>query len=206
MQNNKQRKEKKTNKNWKIVNKTDFETALGASDIEEALSQIPERPSVREKKIIRNRKVKVKVKDKTFELTLAQKKFCEFYTSQGELFANGVRSYIEAYDIDITQPGAYTGAKSSAYQLLTNPHILDYINSLLEMGNLNDVFVDKQLEFLITQNAELGAKITAIREYNKLKSRVVNKLTIEAELNIKVEEEPSSDYAEYLKKKAKGEL
>jgi len=63
----------------------------------------------------------------------------------------------------------YAAARSSASVFLTNPNILNRINEILETGILNDQFVDKQLAFLVTQNANLSTKLGAIREYNSLK-------------------------------------
>lgn len=107
------------------------------------------------------------------ELTEQQELFCEFYAGDEELFANGVKSYMKAYP-DTT----YAAARSSSSALLTNPNILARINELLEMGVLNDGFVDKQLSFLINQNMELGTKLAAIKEYNALKSRITKKVEI----------------------------
>ena len=112
------------------------------------------------------------------KLNPKQEFFCELYASTREFFGNGVQSYIEAYDINTNERGAYNTAKTSAYDLLTKPYILDRINELLELRGLNDSFVDKQLEFLITQNADLSTKVRAINEYNKLKSRITDKLDL----------------------------
>lgn len=109
------------------------------------------------------------------ELNPKQKAFCELFASDKEFFGNGVQSYIEAYDIDMSKKGAYNTAKANAHRLLTNADILDYINSLFDARGLNDTFVDKQLEKLITQDAEFPTKIKAIAEYNKLKGRIVEK-------------------------------
>lgn len=109
------------------------------------------------------------------ELNLKQKTFCELFASDKELFGNGVQSYIEAYDFDMSKKGAYNTAKANAHRLLTNADILDYINSLFDARGLNDTFVDKQLEKLITQDAEFSTKIKAIAEYNKLKGRIIDK-------------------------------
>ena len=109
------------------------------------------------------------------QLNLKQKQFCKLYVSK-EFFANGGQSYIEAYDINTNKDGAYKGAISSAYNLLINTDILFYINELLELTGLNDTFVDKQMELLITQNADFGSKLGAIREYNKLKTRITEKI------------------------------
>jgi hypothetical protein len=118
-------------------------------------------------------------------LTLKQELFCQYYTGDQEMFANGTSSYIEAYDVDLTVKGAYMVAAAAASRLLKNVKVLTRINQLLDLRGLNDQFVDKQLEFLITQNAEMPTKIAAIREYNKLKKRVSEKPTeVKVELNI----------------------
>jgi hypothetical protein len=114
--------------------------------------------------------------DEKPKLNLSQEAFCQLYASDREFFGNGVQSYIEAYNIDTSKPGAYNGARSSAHKLLTNAHILARINEILEMDGLNDAFVDKQLTFLVTQNADLSTKARAINEYNKLKSRITDKI------------------------------
>lgn len=107
-----------------------------------------------------------------------QELFCELYTSADEFFANGTQSYIEAYDIDLTEKNAYQTAAAAASRLLKNVKVLNHINKLLEFRGLNNGFVDKQLEFLVTQNAELGTKLAAIKEYNKLKERVFDRTEV----------------------------
>jgi hypothetical protein len=109
-------------------------------------------------------------------LNQKQEKFCQLYASEVEFFGNGTQSYIEAYGIDTSKPGAYNGARASASELLTKPNILKRIDELLEVDGLNDQAVDKELAFVILQKADLGSKVAAIREYNKLKTRVITKL------------------------------
>lgn len=111
-------------------------------------------------------------------LNLRQEKFCLLYASDREFFGNGVESYSEAYDIDLSEPGNYGTCRANASKLLTKSNILNRINQLLEDGTLNDTFVDKQLAFLITQNADLPTKRASISEYNKLKQRITDKLDI----------------------------
>jgi len=106
------------------------------------------------------------------KLTPEQEKFCQCFVSPDAFFGNGVKSYIKAYGIDVSQKGQYDVAKSGAYENLTKPYINDRINELLEDQGLNDNNVDKQLGLVINQNAEFGSKVAAIREYNKLKKRV----------------------------------
>ena len=115
--------------------------------------------------------MKIKRNKKKTKLNLKQERFCILYASDREFFGNGVRSYLEAYELNPNKKSNYNTAKSNAHVLLTNTDILDRINELLEEEGLNDAFVDKQLKFAITQCAEIGSKIRAINEYNKLRGR-----------------------------------
>lgn len=107
-----------------------------------------------------------------------QERFCQLYASDREFFGNGVESYLEVYDIDRSKPNWYRAACSAASRLLSDVKICTRINELMEDGGLSDVYVDKQMLFLITQHADFGAKLGAIREYNKLKKRITEKLDV----------------------------
>lgn len=110
-------------------------------------------------------------------LNARQEKFCQLYASREEYFCNGVKSYMEAYSTNGKKVG-YMAAKANAYKLLTNTDILNRIDELLELNGLNNSYVDKQLEKLITQDADFKAKLGAIKEYNELKKRILKKLEI----------------------------
>lgn len=110
-----------------------------------------------------------------YGLNLQQETFCQYYTSPSEYFGNGTQSYIQAYDIDISNGGNYMSAAASATRLLKDVKICKRINDLLSELGLNDMFVDKQLTFLIAQHSDNSAKLGAIREYNKMKQRVTEK-------------------------------
>jgi len=116
-------------------------------------------------------------KEAKTKLTTKQKVFCELYATSEEFFCNGVQSYIKAYKIK-KKGNWYNNAKTSAYELLTKPYILKYIDKLLNLRGLNDSFVDKQLELLITQNADLKSKLGAVKEYNRLKLRITKQLDL----------------------------
>lgn len=106
------------------------------------------------------------------ELNQNQIAFCQFYVTE-EFFCNWTKSYLKAY------PNSdYNTAKNEASVFLANPYILNYIDSLLEDMGLNDQRVDKELAKLILQDNEMPVKLNAIREYNKLKSRIEEKLKI----------------------------
>ena len=122
-------------------------------------------------------------KRKNNELSLEQEEFCKNFASEREFFGNGVQSYIDAYGIDVSKKGQYDVAKAAAYTLLTKVYINARITELLESGGLNDANVDKQLGLVINQNAELGNKVAAIREYNKLKKRVAKE---DADMIVKI--------------------
>lgn len=109
--------------------------------------------------------------------------FCEYYASNKEFFGNGTQSYMEAYNTS-----NYKAAMACAYNLLIKTEILEYINYLFETRGLNDAFVDKQLELVITQNADYRSKISGIGEYNKLKKRVGNGVMNPTQINIFVSE------------------
>ena len=112
------------------------------------------------------------------ELNEKQKLFCKYYVSE-DFFGNGVRAYCKAYNLDSTDIREYNSAKVLACELLTNVNILACINEQLDEAGLNDNFVDKQLLFALTQNADMSSKVKAIGEYNKLRQRIIDKSKVE---------------------------
>lgn len=107
-----------------------------------------------------------------------REEFCRIYASESEFLGNGVQSYIEAFDVDLSKKGAYLRAQKAAWYLLKKSDILARINNYLAIQSMNDQFVDKQLGLLIAQNADFKAKVAAIKEYNALKGRVKQKLEL----------------------------
>lgn len=109
-------------------------------------------------------------------LSPQEETFCRIYATEREFFGNGVQSYIEAFEVTVGKGEGcqtYEYCKYRAHSLLVRATILKRINEIYEAGGLNDAHVDKQLELLITQNAEFNPKVRAIQEYNKLKKRTV---------------------------------
>jgi hypothetical protein len=118
-------------------------------------------------------------KQKKEKLNPKQEEFCQFYTSEDkEMFGNGVNSYLEVYEIDRSKPNWYKTACQAASRLLSNVKVFTRIGELLEERGFNDVNIDKQLLFLINQFADNTNKLGAIREYNKLKQRIIDKKDI----------------------------
>ncbi len=114
------------------------------------------------------------------KLNPKQEKFCQLYASDREFFGNGTQSYVEAYKPKKVG-NWYNVARSRASELLTSPNVLARINEILDI-TLNDAHVDKQLSFVITQNADLSSKTRAIAEYNKLKGRIEEKVKHSGEI------------------------
>jgi hypothetical protein len=110
------------------------------------------------------------------KLNPKQELFCQLYATDREFFGNGTQTYIEVYEPDQHKPNWYKSAQASASRLLSNVIICKRINELLEDEGLNDAFVDKQLLFIITQHDDKSSKVAAIREYNKLKQRITEKI------------------------------
>ena len=107
------------------------------------------------------------------KLNSQQEMFCQLYASDEEFFAHGTNSYMKAYGL---LPDQKKVAEAAAARLLGSVKICQRINEILEDGGLNDQFVDKQLQFLITQHKDLTNKNVAIKEYNKLKARITDKV------------------------------
>ena len=122
-----------------------------------------------------------KEQKKKKKLNPQQELFCQLYATDREFFGNGVESYLKAYGLKRKQ---YDSAKVLASGLLTNINILDRVNELMDIA-LNDIVVDKELAFIIKQKDNLSAKVQAIREYNNLKQRIIERKEVDAKIEIK---------------------
>ncbi|MBW2648116.1 MAG: hypothetical protein JRE23_18550 [Deltaproteobacteria bacterium] len=121
------------------------------------------------------KKTKKKVADGSKQLKKTKEEmFCVLFASDREFMGNGVQSYLEAYDPKV-KPGYYKVAQNAAHRLLTKAIINSRIAFLIE-AELNDLQVDKQLSFMVAQNADLKVKLGAVKEYNALKQRVINRM------------------------------
>jgi hypothetical protein len=111
---------------------------------------------------------------------LRHRRFCELYALDMDLMGNGTRAYAVAFDVNLDDPEvykkSYSACRANASELLTKANILAYINELLDDYCLNDTQVDKQLAYVILQQTDLKAKMSAIKEYNRLRARVKDKL------------------------------
>lgn len=117
------------------------------------------------------------------ELTPKQERFCQLYAGTEEFFCHGVHAYAEAFDRNFQEKGVYNTCCVEANRLLRNPKILKRLDEIFEARGLNDQFVDKQLEKLITQDADFKSKIQAIKEYNSMKKRT-GKLEIPPDMEV----------------------
>lgn len=112
------------------------------------------------------------------KLEAQQEAFCQYFMSPTEFYGNGVQSYAAAYDKKITSFN-YDSIRAASARLLINPNVIKRLNELLDDSGFNDENVDKQLLFLINQGADFRSKLGALKEYNKLKQRITEKMQIE---------------------------
>ena len=113
-------------------------------------------------------------------LNLQQELFCQTYVNpEKEFFGNGVNSYAEVYKPDKSKKNWYTNAAAQASEMLKKPNITARINELLTSEWLNDENIDKQLLYLINQFEDKNVKLNALKEYNKLKQRVIDRLPVQ---------------------------
>jgi hypothetical protein len=125
-----------------------------------------------------------------------QELFCRYYAQSGDFFGNATLSYAEAYDYELEtlsdEPEyaldaegksfsipneydrAYKVCSVEANRLLGNPRVQARITILLN-ELLKDTVVDSQLAKLIMQDGDNTNKIAGIREYNKLRGRIIDK-------------------------------
>lgn len=132
------------------------------------------------------------------KLTPQQELFCQYYVNNDTLFSNATLAYAEAYDYKLSELSkdkpvtgtnqvtghpihgqspytkAYNVCAVSASQLLKKPYINARVVELLNQLLRDDV-VDAELMRTIKQEKKLDAKINAIKEYNKLKGRIIEK-------------------------------
>lgn len=125
------------------------------------------------------------------ELNLKQELFCQYIAKDHELFGNASLSYAEAYEynletLDREKPKlqenpvkygdseydkAYNVCSVEGRRLLRNPKVKARVTVLLN-ELLKDEVVDSELAKTILQGHDLTAKMAAIKEYNKLRSRI----------------------------------
>lgn len=118
-------------------------------------------------------------------LNQEQEAFCQLFTTgDRDFFGNWVQSYIEVYQPDQTQKNWYKTACSRASQLLSNVKVYTRINELLEEWGLNDQNVDKQLTALINQWDDKSTKLWALKEYNRLKARIIEKAPVTMTIDV----------------------
>lgn len=163
----------KTTKQPKSAKKLQKKAALGKKPKNNAVSRRNKRGGTKH-----TPPLKPKKRLSETQLSPEQEMFCELFASDREFFGNGVQSYVEAYDVDTSKPNWYKTARACASRLLTKANILRRIDEVFEARGLSDQFVDKQLEKLITQDADFTNKMAAIKEYNKLKQRITDKLDL----------------------------
>ena len=96
--------------------------------------------------------------------------FCYLYARDSRCIGNATQAYIEAYELSKEQ---YESATRSGSRLLRSVEVRDRVRELLD-ESLEHKQVDRELLKVILQERDLNAKVSAIREYNRIFVRFVD--------------------------------
>jgi hypothetical protein len=123
------------------------------------------------------------------KLNPQQEAFCRYYAQGEGTFGNATLSYSAAYEIELGDltwhdkdgnlrvhkdfVGDYHVCSVNGARLLRNADVQERINVLLN-ELLQDKIVDAELAKVIKQDGDLTPKVAAIKEYNKLRGRIVD--------------------------------
>jgi hypothetical protein len=130
-----------------------------------------------------------KAKPEKPKLNPKQEAFCRYYAQGQGTFGNATLSYAAAYDIDLGDltwhdkngnlivqreyKGDYHTCSVNGNKLLRKTEIQERITKLLN-ELLKDEIVDAELSKVIQQDGDLTPKVAAIKEYNKLRGRIID--------------------------------
>lgn len=137
------------------------------------------------------------------KLNLKQELFCQLYTKNSFLFGNATLSYAEAYGFNLATMSkedvvvevmdeilqkmvkrkvdhspfhkANQVCSTAGERLLRNVYINQRIQDLLN-ETMNDRDMDAEIAYTARQREDMTAKMSAIKEYNKIKQRVTAKI------------------------------
>lgn len=139
---------------------------------------------------------------KVHQLNPRQLTFCHYYVNNPLTFSNATLSYAQAYGYDLmnadhtnlvetveTENGPkeqeidgtseyakmYATCASNGTRALYNDNIQKEIKRLL-VASLNDNDIDAELGKIIKQEYKFEAKLGGIKEYNKMRGRIVDKV------------------------------
>ncbi len=136
---------------------------------------------------------------------LEREAFAQFYATSEEFFGNGVRSYAAAYGTDISTKKGFQVAGSNANRLLKTAEVMSRISYLVNLY-LSDAFVDKNLAFVIAQFGNLNAKMEGVKEYNRLRKRIQDKMIAAGVINVNLTPDQSRRIAERVIKRVRAEV
>lgn len=147
------------------------------------------------------KKVSKKKPELEDKLTPQRMRFCQLYTQNSDLFGNATMCYAEAFGYDLeslsteavySEPDengirekledspytkAYNVCSVMGARLLRMVKIDEYTKVLLNEMMTNEN-ADAELAWVMKQRKDLGPKIQALREFNKLKNRIITQVEV----------------------------
>ena len=119
--------------------------------------------------------------------------FCRYYAQGEGTFGNATLSYAAAYEINVgdvsmsdkdgnpvvekAYKGNYATCSSNGYRLLRSAEVQARL-VVLRNELLRDEIVDAELAKVITQDGDLTPKVAAIKEFNKLRGRIIDQTKV----------------------------
>jgi hypothetical protein len=94
-------------------------------------------------------------------LTPQQIEFCQIYISK-DAYGDAISSYCQVFELDEEHRQQRIQARNGANAFLKDANIITFLGILLDSDGLNESHVNKELLFLIDQNADYKVKVQAI--------------------------------------------
>jgi hypothetical protein len=120
--------------------------------------------------------------------------FCRYYTQSGDNFGNATLSYADAFEYDLEELSREpvcdpdTGKKIEDSPYDKQYHVCSVMSSRLLRNDeiqkriivrlnelLKDEIVDSELAKIISQDRDNPSKVAAIREFNELRGRIIDR-------------------------------
>jgi hypothetical protein len=122
-----------------------------------------------------------------------QEAFCRYYAQGEGTFGNATLSYAAAYEFELGDlsftdkdgnisvhpdfAGDYHTCSVNGNKLLRKTEVQERITKLLN-ELLKDEIVDAELAKVVKQDGDLTPKVAAIKEYNKLRGRIIDQTKV----------------------------
>ena len=106
------------------------------------------------------------------------KKFVDTFLFDSTVHNKPHLAYAKVYDKPFNSPVEVKRCVSASSRLMGHPDVLLYMRFMTEKTVFSEEFIDHELGWMATQREELAPKIQAIKEFNRLKGRITEKIEV----------------------------